>query len=267
MRTVELRGGRHAVLLIHGLKGTPIEVLPLAKRLQKAGYTVKAPYYKGYGYTKADSTIPPWRVWHADTLAEFRALKAEYDSVSIAGLCMGAVLALSAAEELGDEVAALSLLSTTLYYDGWTIPWYRFLLPLGYYTPFRYLYTYKGSEPYGVKNPELQSWIAREIDNQSSSIAAAANLSLPCVYEGERLIRKVRKQLPQVTAPTLIIHAEEDDVCSPRSARLVEAKVSSRQTKLVLLHDSYHMITLDNEREKVADETVAFFNQVTGHPN
>jgi hypothetical protein len=30
----------------------------------------------------------------------------------------------------------------------------------------------------------------------------------------------------------------------------------------IALHDSYHMITLDNEREHVADETIKFFDDL-----
>jgi carboxylesterase len=28
----------------------------------------------------------------------------------------------------------------------------------------------------------------------------------------------------------------------------------------ILLHDSYHMLTIDNEREQVAADTIRFFN-------
>ena len=59
--------------------------------------------------------------------------------------------------------AALSLLSTTLAYDGWSIPWYRFLLPLGYYTSLRHTYSYPEREPYGLKNELLRKRIARAI--------------------------------------------------------------------------------------------------------
>ena len=71
------------------------------------------------------------------------------------------MLALSLAAEKGRDIAALSLLSTTLFYDGWSVPWYRFLLPLGYYTPLRHLYAYHEREPYGLKNEAMRKRIAR----------------------------------------------------------------------------------------------------------
>ena len=48
MNPITLSGGEHAVLLIHGLQSSPAELLPLAKRLQQAGYTVHLPHIAGY---------------------------------------------------------------------------------------------------------------------------------------------------------------------------------------------------------------------------
>lgn len=55
-----------------------------------------------------------------------------------------------------------------------------------------------------------------------------------------------------------MIHAEEDDVASMRNPRYVMAHLGSRHKELVTLHNSYHMITVDNEREHVASETIRF---------
>ncbi|HKB61068.1 MAG TPA: alpha/beta fold hydrolase [Gallionellaceae bacterium] len=268
MKTLELTGGDHAVLLVHGLQGNPSEMLPLAKRLQKAGYTVRVPHFKGYGHFSGDSvySVTNWRDWHSEVRAEFQALKRQYRRVSMGGLCIGAVLSLSVAAELGEGVAALTLLSTTLFYDGWSIPWYRFMLPLGYYTPFRYLYAYREREPFGLKNAQLRRWVQREMTYKDSSIAGASRLTLPAVHEAELLIKSVRSRLRHVKAPALVIHAEEDDVASVRSADFVADHIGSSRVVKIVLHDSYHMITLDNERERVADETVQFLAAID-HPD
>ena len=191
-------------------------------------------------------------------------MKRQYKTVSIGGLCIGAVLALSVAEDASEEISGLSLLATTLFYDGWSIPWYRFMLPLGYYTPLRYLYAYKEREPFGLKNPQLRRWVAREMSHKASSIAGASNVTLPAIHEAEQLIKSVKRNLHKVTAPALIIHALEDDVSTPRSADFVVTHIGSTKTHKIMLHDSYHIITMDNERELVADETIKFFNNLTG---
>jgi len=169
------------------------------------------------------------------------------------------VLSLSIAAELGDEVAALALLSTTLWYDGWSMPWYRFLRYIGYYSPFRYSYSYREREPFGLKNPQLRKWIAREMSHKDSSIVGASKLNLPAIQEAEQMIAAVKKSLSRITAPALIIHAVEDDVASLRNVRFVAGNIGSKTVETILLHNSYHMITVDNDREQVATEAIRFF--------
>ena len=241
-------------------------MLALAKRLNKAGYSVYVPHFKGYGYTEGDTphSVTPWRDWRGQVMLELRNLKRQHKTVAVGGLCIGAVLALSVAEEASADISGLSLLATTLFYDGWSIPWYRFMLPLGYFTPFRYIYTYKEREPFGLKNQQLRRWVAREMSHKTSSIAGASNLTLPAIHEAELLIKSVKRNLHKVTSPALIIHAVEDDISTPRSADFVVGHIGSAKVHKVMLHDSYHMITMDNERETVADETIKFFDDLTG---
>ena len=67
MDPVTLVGGEHAVLLVHGLQSSPAEMLPLAKRLHKSGYTVHMPHIRGYGYRHGDDahSVTHWQDWHA----------------------------------------------------------------------------------------------------------------------------------------------------------------------------------------------------------
>jgi len=262
MKSLELPGGSHAVLALHGLLGNPLEMQFVGKKLQKAGYTVVIPLIPGYGYASGQSSsfkTTTSEQWYEEVKQQFDALKKNHESVSVVGLCIGAVLALRLAMDRGDEIAALSLLATTLYYDGWSLPRYSFLLPLAYYTPIRYLYKYRERYPFGLKNKNLRTWIEREMKVKSSSAAGASHLSAEGIFQAHRLIRTVKKNLHRVTSPALIMHAEEDDVASTRSADLVEMGIGSEYRKKIILNDSYHIITLDNEKEKVAAETTAFF--------
>ncbi len=262
MDAITLKGGEHAVLLLHGLQSSPAELQPIAKRLQQAGYTVHAPHIKGYGFTHGDTprSVTPWQDWQACALKEFRELKQQYHTVAVGGLCIGATLAMSIAAELADDISALTLLSTTLWYDGWGIPWYRSLRYIGYYSPFRYVYSYREREPFGLKNKQLRKWIAREMSHKDSSIVGASKLNLPAIQEAERMISSVKKSMHRITAPAIIIHAEEDEIASPRNVRFVSEHIGSKVVKIVMLHNSYHMITVDNDREQVACETIDFFN-------
>jgi carboxylesterase len=71
----------------------------------------------------------------------------------------------------------------------------------------------------------------------------------------------VRRDLPKVTAPCLVAHATEDDVASLENAHLVARSVSG-PVEMLLLEDSYHMITIDRERRVLIDRSADFFSKV-----
>ncbi|MDR3395528.1 MAG: hypothetical protein P4L70_11055, partial [Parasulfuritortus sp.] len=63
---------------------------------------------------------------------------------------------------------------------------------------------------------------------------------------------------------TLAIHAMEDDMSSPRNPEYLIRHIRSRLTRYVVLRDSYHMITLDQEKDRVLAETRDFLDRVMG---
>lgn len=252
-------GGDYAVLALHGLRSTPLELQPLLKALHRAGFTVDAPHLPDYGFSANDCT-GSWRDWLDEAVARFDKLAAQYNQVAICGLSMGATLALAVAAERRGAVAAVAALSTTLYFDGWNTPWYRFLSPIGYFTPLRHRMVIRETSPFGIKNERLREWVEREVAAGPITAVGASVLSLPALHEAEKLMRHTRRKLQQVDAPTLILHSSEDDIASLKSAYLVQHRVQARDVRLVQLHDSYHMITLDNERERVAALTIDFFH-------
>jgi carboxylesterase len=262
---LDRRGADHAVLLIHGLMGNPLEMQYLARQLRRDGFATFVPHLRGYGYgPRGAAPERRWAHWRAQLLEHFDQMKNKYSQVSVCGLCVGATLALNLATERGEEISSLSLLATTLAFDGWSIPWYRFLAPLGYYTPLRYLYSYRERDPYGLKNPQLRAWIAREMREKESSAAGASQLPMESVYEAHKLNRHVRRVLPQVRVPTLLMHAREDDVASLENAEFVLKNIGTERKRLVILEDSYHMVTMDNEKRMVAEQTASFFMEYRG---
>ena len=63
----------------------------------------------------------------------------------------------------------------------------------------------------------------------------------------------------EVTAPTVILQAREDDMTSPRNAYLVHDEIASKEKRLVLLDDCYHVITVDKQQDAVARHLIEFF--------
>ena len=202
MPDINLTAGEDAVLLLHGLAASPLEMRYVAKALHRDGYSVHVPHLHGYGY---GATATDSREWHGRVCAIFEQLQREYRTVSVGGLCIGAVLALSLAAEKGHAVTALSLLSTTLSYDGWSLPWYRFLLPLGYYTPLRHHYAYREREPYGLKNEALRKRIARATQQAALTEAGAASVPMNHIYLAH-CGHFLQAEQPNLVANALLTH-------------------------------------------------------------
>ncbi len=254
----------HAVLLLHGLCSSPLEVRQFARLLRDAGFAVLTPTLAGYTAAEGgEGSAPDYRRWIAECVNEVDARAGTYDALSICGVSLGATLALAVAAERSTALAGLSLISTTLFFDGWNVSRWRFLLPLAYYTPLGSLYRYRETPPYGVKNPRVRAWIASELERGRLSSAGAATIPTRSLREADRLIRHVKRSLHRVTTPVLMIHAREDDVASLANVQFVRTHVGTQAFREFIVGDSYHMITLDNDRDHAALKTVQFFNSGT----
>jgi carboxylesterase len=77
-------------------------------------------------------------------------------------------------------------------------------------------------------------------------------------YQLRRLVRTVIPLLGRINAPMLLIHPQEDDTASVKNSELIHARISSPVKRLVILTDSYHVVTADQEREKVGAAMIDF---------
>jgi len=254
---IDMRGGEHAVLLIHGLTGSPFEMKYLARELNRAGFTVKGPCLAGHGKTLGDLKRTRWQDWYRTVCESFQELKRSHAKVSVAGLCMGALLALKLSVDFEEEVSSVSLISTTLFYDGWGLPWYKFLLPLAYFAPFCHMYSFKERDPYGIKNEALRTRIVEGMRDGSIAHESVPGVSMRELYRFIDVTKK--KIIARVTAPTLIIHSKDDDLASAKNALYVLKHIKSKDVRMLLLDDCYHMVPIDNQRSVAANEIIHFF--------
>jgi carboxylesterase len=101
-----------AVLLLHGLTGTAIDVETVARALAEDGYTTSTPLLPGRGTNVAEMDRLSWEDWMAPVLAEYDDLARTHDQVVVGGLSAGATMALDVA--LRRRPAALLLYATAL---------------------------------------------------------------------------------------------------------------------------------------------------------
>jgi len=260
------RRGEDAVLLVHGLTGTPAEMRSLAKKLQHQGFSVMCPRLAGHCGGIAELKKSHWQDWYSSVEQAFEALKAEHRQVYVAGLSMGALLALCLAANKGTRVAGLGLLSSTFFYDGWNMPKYkrRLLLPLVIYSPLRLFVSWTETSPYGIKCERTRAKVQMVLENRDANAAEQFGIfRTPAVtiHESMRLIRAARLALPRVHTPTMIVHALEDDMASIKNAQYVEKHIAARDVETFYVDDTYHVLTLDRRKHQIAERLCDFFLQ------
>ncbi len=262
-----LKGTRNiGVLLIHGLTGTPNEMRILAKGLNKAGYTICAMQIAGHCGTEADLCQTTWQDWYQSVATAAEKLQQEVEHFFVAGLSMGAVLALKLAEERQDIVKGVMTYATTFRYDGWSIPFYakHLFFLLKWFKKWGVFQNRAFAEqpPYGLKDEKIRKVVSDSMLGGDATSAGLARNPYPSLAEMLYLSEEVERNLGKVTAPCLIMHSSHDDIADiETNARVIERNVSGSAT-LIPLHDSYHLITIDRERKVVIDASVNFIEEI-----
>ncbi len=261
----------HAVILVHGLTGTPTEMRFLAWFLNTQGFTVSCPRLANHGQPMPVLKMSRWEEFYDSVRRSYEDLRRDHDAIFVGGLSMGALLALLLAEEFRADIRGVSCLSPTLFYDGWNVPWYQFMLPLASRTPLRNYVYFKEQPPYGLKNERIREKVhefyARADIHDLGDVERFGYPFFPVRLLGElrRLVAHVERRLPRITCPCQVIQARNDDMSSVKNAEHIHRRVASRRKEIVYLEDSYHVITADQERGKVAQSMFDFFSAEVAH--
>lgn len=242
--------------MLHGLGANSLELAGLARHLHQNGFTVHAPHIAGYTFGSETQT---WKDWLQEAQRHYWALKEKCETVSVVGLSMGATLSLMLASV--EQPTCIVLLSACLAYNGWSIPFYSFLLRIAPYVPFLQRYRFAEAEPFGIKNEEMRARVKRGLAKDHIAESGADALSYKQISQGLRLADNIWAHLDNIHAPALFVHAADDETAHPKSIEKAIPLISSKIKRLHLLGDCYHMVTVDNERDTVNQETCLFLKQ------
>lgn len=217
-----------AILLLHGLTGSPSEVYPTARYLnQHFGYTVSGPLLPGHGSHPRFLNQTTWQDWYTAAWQEINFLLANYKRVWAAGLSMGGLLALHAARQVPGLQGAISI-NAPIYPRG------SLLIPLSSLV--------KLVCPYHKKRPGWND-LARQGRYTYSVMPVRAFDSMMS------LRNTVRREVKGISIPVLILQAGRDEVVWPQSGAYL-AKTIPRSI-LVRLARSEHIATMGEEMEKI----------------
>ena len=234
-----LGSGPVGALFCHGFTSSPQNMRLLADHLAERGIAVRAPLLPGHGTSWQDLGTVSATDWVQTVEDAFLALTAECEEVFLVALSFGAALALDIAARYPDRIAGIVTLAGFVASKDPR----RFLSPV----ISRVLRSIPGAGN-DIADPELKEIVYDKIPTK----AAAQVL---------KQIKKARLALPAVTAPILIIHGRQDHTVPASNAQLIHDTVGSIDKELVWLERSYHVITLDYERQEVFDRTLRFITE------
>ena len=236
--------GPDACLLLHGFTGSPWEVRPLGEALAARGLRVVAPRLPGHGTTPEALLSVDHRDWQ-DAAQEALAALGDYRRVFVAGLSMGALLALRLAAHHPDRVHGLALVAPAVRFRGPRMALVRQL----------------------CRTPLLE-WTTPWVDKGGTDISDAATLAQAPVLAAFPVARLkdlctlqdlAVMDAPRVRCPVLVATAEQDHVVDPEGGRWLAGRLTaSPEVRLVAFREGFHIIPRDVSGPLLAAEVEAF---------
>lgn len=238
----ELTGGRRiGVLVSHGFTGQPASVKPWGEALAQRGYAVEVPRLPGHGTTWQEMNGTTWADWYAEVTKAFDALVAANDTVVVCGLSMGGALVLRLAADRPQDVAGVVVVNpavATKRLDVKLLPVLKHLVK-----------AFPG--------------IANDIKKAGVQEHGYTKTPLKAAHSMMQAWPLLVADLTKVTAPLLYLRSTEDHVVDEASQPIITGGVSSTDVTVVPLENSYHVATLDNDAERIVEESAAFIARVS----
>lgn len=225
-------GNRVGCLLIHGFTGTPNEMRELGDHLAGCGYAVLGPRLFGHATQLEDLQRARRGDWIASVEDGYHLLRRNVDRLYAIGLSMGGALALVlAARTPVDGIVALA-------------------------TPHRL--PQDPRLPFARQLSLIWRQVPKPGRDPSQPRSKETSLSYPAyptraIAELNDLLLQMRRSLPGVSAPALLIQSRQDPSLGVSSDAMpsIHEALGSRQKRMVWLQEAAHTITRQATQEKV----------------
>jgi len=254
-------GNRVGLLLFHGLGGTPMELRYVAYGVARSGYTVHCPLVAGHGAGVEEVAQTTWQDWYASAEAALHRIRQDCDVVFVGGLSVGAITALLLAARNPKLVQGTVSYAPIFWLNGWVMPWYARLFGLVHHKRFANMLRFEDAEPHGIKDARVRDLIANALKSADNSVSGLPYTPGGAVLEHRWMVKAFMREAGKIKQPSLVLHPREDDHADINNSEFLQRSLGGR-VELVVLDDSYHIITIDRQRQVVVDRTLSFMNQV-----
>ncbi len=204
---------RYGALIIHGFASSLDSVRAIEPPLKALGLPTLMPLLRGHGQTSPEALRgATWAEWLVDARAALQTLLAQADKAILVGHSMGALVSLVLAADDPAAVDSLVLAATPI----------RLASPIAAGQPLHFL------EP--VVKRLFRNWDLPPSYAEPALMKNDTNYHwapMDAISSFMELTEIARRRLPEVHAPTLILHSHRDTTAAPISAELVLGGIST----------------------------------------
>jgi carboxylesterase len=234
----------------------------LGEALAARGYVAVGPALAGHANGSPDELdATTWRDWYGSAERAFDALRARCRRVVVAGLSMGGLLALHLARERGAQLEAVAALATPVW-----LPRHVEAAIRAVNGGVRVLELARARGGAGALRLPHVPKVAGQSDIRDAAMRAE-NPTMPGIPVRAlasllELMAVVRGELGGVRVPAFVAHARQDHTAPFACAAWIQAHLTGApEVRGMTLDRSYHVITIDEEREVLARAVGEFFDE------
>ena len=239
-------GSRTGCLLMHGFTGTPKEMRWMGEYLASRGFSVLGIRLTGHATHPADMIRSRWTDWAASVEDGYHLLRGLADHIYLMGLSMGGVLSLLMSTRL--PVKGVVAISTPWLIAGdWRLPYVGIASRVWPYAP-------------KSKGPPDSGWYDKEA--WKDHISYPSN-PLRSVAELKALVVEMRRALPEVRVPVLLVHSHDDHYVPPENIdHIYDGLIHAPEKTRLLVNNSGHVVTREPARQEVFEAAAEFILRV-----
>lgn len=235
-------GNEIGVLVSHGFTGTTQSMRFLGEALaREGGFTVIGPRLKGHGTDPHDMARSTAEQWIASIEEALALLQARCSSIFVTGLSMGGTLTLYTAAMHSDIIKGAIPINGAIQLN----------------SPDMAMLAYMRGAP------EMLPGIGSDIKKPGIIELAYPLTPVRAIREIYALMAVTHDLLPRVVCPTLIFQSKDDHVVPPSNGPFILDHIGATDKRLIWLEDSFHVATLDNDKEFIAAESIRFIQMHT----
>ncbi|MCB0271753.1 MAG: alpha/beta fold hydrolase [Bdellovibrionales bacterium] len=239
---ISILGDQTAILCLHGFTATPQTYSEFAIRAHaQTSHTILAPLLPGHGGVAEDLDSVTAQEWLLFTQKTLQEVTSTYKKIHLVGFSMGATLALLTYPMFANQISSLHLLAPAL--DVKTT-FERYALHLMKVIPSKIL-----------------KKIIRHKKGKVTDHLSYDHYSYYAARQSFELFEKAKKNIPDISAPTLIQYADKDPVIDPSFVLQIAPHFTNVDSRIIKIHSDLHIMLNSNQKDEIMKNMIEWIQK------